>query len=455
MCSELAISVRMLSKVFQIYEKPRHRLLQMLSRGKRQYFKEYWALRNVSFDIRMGETVGIVGRNGSGKSTLLQLICGTLNPSDGKIVADGRIGALLELGSGFNPEFTGRENVYLYAAVLGMTRGEIEEKLADILAFAEIGDFIDQPVKTYSSGMMVRLAFSVAINVDPRILVVDEALAVGDERFQRKCFAKIHAMRDIGTTILFVSHSGGMIVELCDRAILIEAGEKLAIGEPKAIVNAYQQLLYAPAQDYEKLKQIIRSTCELRPAVDIATESSDAPQQLITEVNRPDASGLDVEDFNPYLVPAEVVRYVSQGASISGQAIFTADGRKVNTLLSGRWYRYLYNVTFTKPAQNIRFGMLVKTTSGLELGGAASARKMLDSASAGDTYCVEFRFHCLLAPGIYFLNAGVTGSVENSEETYLDRLVDAAMFRVQANSASIATGTIDFECDVNVAKLKA
>ena len=203
--SDVAIRIQNLSKCYHIYDKPRDRLMQMLARGRKQYFREFWALKEVSLDVKKGETVGIIGRNGSGKSTLLQMICGTLNPTSGSIQANGRIAALLELGSGFNPEFTGRENVYMNGSILGLSKEEIDSRFDDIAAFADIGEFIEQPVKTYSSGMMVRLAFSVAINVEPEILVVDEALSVGDEIFQRKCFSRIEAIRAGGATI----HIGG------------------------------------------------------------------------------------------------------------------------------------------------------------------------------------------------------------------------------------------------------
>ncbi|HBS80100.1 MAG TPA: ABC transporter ATP-binding protein, partial [Pseudomonas sp.] len=266
MSSELAISVHDLSKCFHIYDKPRDRLFQMLARDRKQYFREFWALNAVSFDIRKGETVGIVGRNGSGKSTLLQLVCGTLNPTHGTITTNGRIAALLELGSGFNPEFSGRENVYMNAAVLGLSREETDARFSEIEAFAEIGEFIDQAVKTYSSGMMVRLAFAVAINVEPQILIVDEALSVGDELFQRKCFARIEAIKESGATILFVSHSGSAVVELCDRAILLDSGEKLIEGAPKSIIGKYQKLLYAPREKVASIRQEIISGGEVKDA---------------------------------------------------------------------------------------------------------------------------------------------------------------------------------------------
>lgn len=240
MSSEIAIQLQDVSKCYHIYDKPRDRLAQMLAGQRKQYYHEFWALRNVSFDIKRGETVGIVGRNGSGKSTLLQVICGTLNQSAGNVQTVGRIGALLELGSGFNPEFTGHENVYMNAAILGLSRAEVDERYDDIAAFADIGEFIHQPVKTYSSGMIVRLAFAVQAMVDPDILIVDEALAVGDERFQRKCFARLDELKAKGTSILFVSHSGPQVVELCDRAILMERGERICTGSPMSVVRAYQ-----------------------------------------------------------------------------------------------------------------------------------------------------------------------------------------------------------------------
>ena len=230
MSSELAIRVDDVSKAFAIYDKPHHRLLQQLfPNAGRSWHREFHALRNIAFDVRRGETVGIVGRNGSGKSTLLQIICGTLTPSAGRVEVNGRIAALLELGAGFNPEFSGRENVFLNATVLGLQRSEIEQRFDAIAAFADIGEFMDQPVKSYSSGMYVRLAFAVAINVTPDILIVDEALAVGDEAFQRKCHARIERLRNDGATILFVSHSAGMVIELCNRAVLLGCGGLLMV----------------------------------------------------------------------------------------------------------------------------------------------------------------------------------------------------------------------------------
>jgi len=245
---DIAISVNNLSKCYQIYDTPRDRLkqfaaprLQRLSRrAPKQYFREFWAVKDVSFEIKKGETVGIIGRNGSGKSTLLQMICGTLNPSSGSIQTNGRIAALLELGSGFNPEFTGRENVYMNAGILGLSKEEIDARFEKIIEFADIGDFIEQPVKTYSSGMYVRLAFAVIVNVDAEILVIDEALAVGDAVFSQKCMRFLRKFKEHGT-LIFVSHDTASVINLCERAIWLHSGQIRQLGESKAISEAYLQ----------------------------------------------------------------------------------------------------------------------------------------------------------------------------------------------------------------------
>ena len=444
MSSEIAISVDNLGKCYQIYNRPHDRLKQSiharvqraLDGQPRQYFREYWALRNVSFEVRRGETVGIIGRNGSGKSTLLQMICGTLNPSTGSLHTHGRIAALLELGSGFNPDFTGRENVYMNAAVLGLSADETAARYADIVAFADIGDFMGQPVKTYSSGMVVRLAFAVAVNTDPQILIVDEALSVGDELFQRKCFARIEAIKSRGTTILFVSHSGSTVIELCDRAVLLDAGEKLAIGDPKTIVGIYQKMLYAPPEMQQALRADI-------PGL-LAGLRTDG-QRRNGETAPPMA--IDAESFDPHLLPDSTIEYASNGAYIETPVIATPAGRLVNSLKPRHEYRYVYEVRFDRDVSNVRFGMVIKTTTGFLLGGAHSTR-MHDSiphVAAGTRIRVEFSFQCNLNPGTYFMNAGAFGALRE-EEIVLHRIVDAVAFRVTRPECNLATEAIDFHC---------
>lgn len=445
MSSDNAIIVSHLSKKFQIYDKPRDRLLQMLTLGRKHFYREFSAVKDVSFTVAKGETVGIVGRNGSGKSTLLQLICGTLNPSGGDIKTYGRVAALLELGSGFNPEFSGRENVYMNAAVLGLSKAETDARFDEIERFAEIGEFIDQPVKTYSSGMMVRLAFAVAINVDPQILIVDEALSVGDERFQRKCFARIEAIKSTGATILFVSHSGNAVIELCDRAVLLDAGEKLAEGPPKFIVGQYQKLLYAPADKVETVRKDIRAAVALNTSVE--TEMSFTVENTPTVLPEED---YDLDEFyDPNLISKSTLSYESHGAVISKARVLNETGEQVNCLKRGGTYRYTYIVNFAVPAVAVRFGMMIKSLGGVELGGGTSASKFQDAVATvnhNTELQVEFTFQCNLNPGTYFLNAGVVGVIAEGE-TYLHRLIDACMFRVLPVMDNVATGPVSFNCE--------
>ncbi|WP_213939880.1 ABC transporter ATP-binding protein [Pseudomonas sp. dw_612] len=449
--STLAIRVENLSKCFHIYERPRQRLQQLLvaplkSRFQNahvKYYREFWALKNINFEISRGETVGIIGKNGSGKSTLLQIICGTLTASEGSVEVNGRIAALLELGSGFNPDFTGRENIYLNGTILGLTRQEIDDRFADIEAFADIGDFIDQQVKSYSSGMAVRLAFAVAINADPEILIVDEALSVGDELFQRKCFSRIEAIRQKGATILFVSHAGSAIIELCDRAILLDSGDKLTEGAPKQVVGNYQKMLYAAADRRTIIRQQIidgdLSTAGApEPGNDVFTNEIEQDQPLIE---------MD-ESYDPGLKPDSTIEYQDHGARIRDPGVFTQSGIKVNNLVRGRSYLYRYSVDFSRDCERVRFSMLIKTVSGAELGGAMSAASIGESIELvenGKTVEVQFKFTCNLTPGLFFLNAGVTG-LTNDTETFLHRALDAAAFRVMNESDCLATSLVDFHC---------
>ena len=285
------ISVRGLGKRYEIYERPHHRLLQTLMRGRRQFFHEFWALRRVSFDIRAGETVGIVGRNGSGKSTLLQLITGTLFPTEGSIAVHGRVAALLELGSGFNPEFTGRENVILNGAILGISRREMNGAMPDIESFAGIGEFIDQPVKLYSSGMMVRLAFAVAVHVTPDILLVDETLAVGDAAFQSKCLDRIRQMQERGTAILLVSHSSNTIIEFCSRVVYLARGEVMQIGPAREVLEQYGNDLVSQEGG---TPMIAAATPALAPASVGTAAMTARPATEIESVTILDAAGVAV-----------------------------------------------------------------------------------------------------------------------------------------------------------------
>ena len=381
-----------------------------------------------------------MGRNGSGKSTLLQIIAGTLTPSSGEVEVNGRVAALLELGSGFNPEFSGRENVFLNGQILGIERKILESQFDKIAAFADIGQFIDQPVKTYSSGMSVRLAFAVAISVDPDILIVDEALSVGDEAFQRKCFGRITELKEKGTTILFVSHAGGTVVEFCDRAILLDAGEILLNGSPKAVVSRYQKLIYAPPETAQRLREEYRqiSTADL-----VHVPFSQAKGPAVTTVSD---TSCQKALYDPHLHPAQIVEYEKRGAEIIDPHLETLAGERVNMLEHGEEYVYAYQARFTQVTARVQFGMLIKSVSGLELGGGVfpGLNSYVDFIDADDEFSVCFRFRCLLNPGVYFLNAGVLGEV-GGEITYLHRIIDVVMFRVQPTEKPIATAFVNFD----------
>ena len=450
MSSDIAIKVENLSKCYQIYDTPRDRLKQFvmpklqrtLGMQSKQYYREFWALKDVSFEVRKGETVGIIGRNGSGKSTLLQIICGTLNQTGGSIQTNGRISALLELGSGFNPEFTGRENIYLNGAVLGLSHEEVGSRLNQIIAFADIGEFIEQPVKTYSSGMLVRLAFALAINVDPDILIVDEALSVGDELFQRKCFSRLETLRSAGSTILFVSHSGSQIVELCNNALLIDLGEKIAAGPPKQIINLYQKMLYSPVDKQEVIKNQVRK----EDNVSLTTKNSfEITSKTCIELNV--LTHEPQETFDADLKPSSTFEYESLGAIIGMPKILAITGDQVNGLIRGRKYRYCFQVDFSRSVTKVRFGMVIKTISGFHLSGAYSMPSVNDALPVVDaekSIGVEFEFYCHLNPGIYFINAGVFG-FSGGEEKVLHRKVDATAFRVLPINYNIETEAVSFK----------
>ncbi|MCY7353825.1 MAG: ABC transporter ATP-binding protein [Lysobacter sp.] len=429
-----------LCKSFPIYSKPHHRLLQMFAPDKQRWFREFHALRNIDLTIQRGETVGIVGRNGSGKSTLLQLICGTLSPTAGEMQVNGRIAALLELGAGFNPEFSGRENVFLNGTILGLTHDEVASKFDDIAAFADIGEFIEQPVKSYSSGMYVRLAFAVAINVTPEILVVDEALSVGDEGFQRKCFAKINAIRDAGATVLFVSHSAGTVIDLCDRAILLDQGELIAQGTPKHVVSRYQKLLYAPANKVADVREEIRSS----------TVQGDVFESLPASSLRDRAPESQIEHEQAYweegLVSSSTITYENRGAHIEDPHLQTIDGRRVNVLATGSEYVYVYSVRVDRTLVGVRCGMMIRTVTGIEVAGAVTshAHDAPPVIETGAVLNVRIRFRCLLAPGIFFLNAGVLAQLDEGE-AFVDRRVDVAMFRVLPSPNRLATALVDLD----------
>jgi lipopolysaccharide transport system ATP-binding protein len=397
-----------LGKQYRIYHRPVDRLIQMLVGSRKQCYQAFDALKDINIAIHKGESVGIIGANGSGKSTLLQLICGTITPTSGEVSTKGRISALLELGAGFNPEFSGKENITLNASILGLSKQEIERLYPSIVAFSGLEEeLLEQPVKTYSSGMYVRLAFSVAVAVEPNILVVDEALAVGDEAFQRKCFMRLEELKSKGCTILFVSHSAEAVVELCDRAILLDHGELIYEGEPKQVVSQYRKLIYAADDRYQATREAIK-----QHALD-------------------DDEAKESDDFIENMESESRVEYESRGAYIDNPHLKNTKGETVNILHPGQTYTYHYAVTFEEAARDAVCGILIKTERGVEVAGVKSDLKEPPVAEVkpGMQLDVAFEFTCNLMPGTYFLNCGCH-AIKNGEACFMHRITDAVMFKV-------------------------
>lgn len=432
MSSEIAIKVEHLSKCYHIYDRPRDRLLQMLARGRRQYFREFWALKDVSFEIKKGETVGIIGRNGSGKSTLLQMICGTLNPTSGSIWTHGRIAALLELGSGFNPEFTGRENVYLNAAVLGLSKDEIDAHFDDIAAFADIGEFIEQPVKSYSSGMMVRLAFAVQAQVSPNILIVDEALAVGDAKFQAKCFERLRQLKENGTSILLVTHSSEQIVTHCSSALLLNSGSVLEIGEPRHVVNRYSELLFG-----KKRKEPLPHPSLVAPI--FVARGGDISSFL--------NCAEDVFATHPGYNPSEY-RW-GDGAATILDFYFEAENEAYpSTLTTGQTITLRIAIKFNADVMRPILGITVKTKEGVTVYGVNS--ETLDNQSfrmqgnKNTVIIAEAIFVCRLAPGDYFLSLGVVTKLGDDIIPH-DRRYDAIHLQIRSETEFFGLINLDLK----------
>jgi len=436
---QFAIHARGLTKAYQIYTRPQDRLFQMIWGGRKTFYQDFLAVRHVDVDVRRGETFGIVGRNGSGKSTLLKLICATLSPTAGDVKVNGHIAPLLTIGAGFNPDFTGRENVFLNSSILGLTDEAINDHLDAIIDFADIGEFFDQPIKNYSSGMYARLAFAVAINTNPDILAIDEVLAVGDEAFTRKCFARIAEIKANGATILLVSHSADTIIEFCDRALLMERGERLLTSDPKTIISRYHRLLYSPPEELPAVLQEIRNLDKGQVSESVSTGTAAS-----THESKGVETNEDFGYFDPNLKPQSTVEYVPKGAQIRGACILDPKGRQVNVLRPGKIYIYTYEVEFMKPAFRVQFGMMVKLVTGFELAGQVShpTGSGIESIDRGTTVCVRFPFKTALVPGVYFLNAGVRGICDGEEE-FLHRILDIIMFRVLPAPECRTKGYID------------
>ena len=419
---QLAIHVEGLNKVYRLYDHNRDRLIDSLGLARKKRYREHFALNNVDLDVYQGECVGIIGTNGSGKSTILKIITGVLNPTSGTVQVNGRISALLELGAGFNYEYNGIENVYLNGTMIGFSEKEIDEKLQDILDFADIGDYVYQPVKTYSSGMFVRLAFAVAINIDPEILIVDEALSVGDVFFQAKCYHKFEEFKKQGKTILFVSHDLSAISKYCDRAVLLNQGVKLGEGSPREMIDIYKQVLVG---QYE-------------------LPSGDKKANLAADEDIRKAAAEKVDGKNP-----QALEYGTKEAEIVEYYMTDGAGLRTSAILKGDPFTLHMKVRVHKDLQAPIFALSIKNIKGVEITGTNTMveRSFLESVKAGEVLEITFTQKVRLQGGEYLLSLGVTG-YEGDSFTVYHRLYDILNLTVISDHDTV--GYFDMESDVKV-----
>ncbi len=435
--NDIAIQVSNLSKCYHIYDTPRDRLKQfflprirrVIGRQPKQYFREFWALRDVSFEIKKSETVGVLGRNGSGKSTLLQIIAGTLVPTFGEVNSRGVLAALLELGSGFNPDFTGRENIYLNGIILGFSEDAMDERFDEIARFADIGEYLDQPVKTYSSGMAIRLAFAVQACVSPQILIVDEALSVGDEKFQRKCFDYIERLREDGCSILLVTHSTATVEKFCQRGILLHKGEVHGIGPAKEIVDQYHALLYSDEKAYLRYQSANR-----KETIDSLAKESESN----TGKNDTTAESIDIR------------------AAITEWGIFDVNDNPCEQFKTGEIIKIQFYVSVQDYVGEIQAGILIRTVEGVSAFGTSTLyhNKNYIDAQQGNRLKFDFELKADLCAGNYFVTLSIAEAISYGDMLYLDRKTDVIVIKINQLRV-LASGIAMLESAVAVNKVGA
>ncbi|MCR4693916.1 MAG: ABC transporter ATP-binding protein [Pseudobutyrivibrio sp.] len=429
--SEFVIKVENVDKIYKLFDSNKARVADTLGLTRKKRYKEHYALKDMSFEVKKGECVGLIGTNGSGKSTILKIITGVLSPSKGKVEVDGRISALLELGAGFNQEYTGIENIYLNGTMLGYSKEEIDEKLDDILSFADIGDFVFQPVKTYSSGMFVRLAFAVAINIDPEILIVDEALSVGDVFFQAKCYKKFEEFKAAGKTILFVSHDLGAISKYCDRAILINKGDKVGEGTPKDMIDIYKKILVGQ-----------------EPVLNSRVDALEALDENLGAALEDGKKWKDNYQLNP-----NVNEYGDGRASIVDFAVIDDNGNYTNAIMKGSQFTVKSKVHFNTDIENPIFTLTFKTLKGIDVTGTNTMYEKCDVGlcKEGEEYVATFTQTMDMQGGEYLMSISCTG-YDGVDFVAYHRLYD--LMNITVVSTKNTVGFYDMNSRVSVEKVK-
>ena len=423
--NDIILRVNHISKCFEIYEKPIHRLYQILH-DRKKFYKEFWALKDISFEVKRGECIGIIGRNGAGKSTLLQIITGTLQPTTGSVELKGRVAALLELGSGFNPEFTGKENVYMNAAILGFSQKEIDSKYQDIIDFADIGDFVNQPVKTYSSGMMVRLAFAVQIMLEPEILIVDEALAVGDLLFQKKCYSRINALVAKGVTFIFVTHDMETMRSMTKKALLLSQGKPLLFADSPSVLLEYRKLLHRDEEYY--MEAVIKKLQK--------NSSNETATSILSQISK--------SETHTDTVSSEIC-FGQAEVEILGVSCFDATGKSSLTFYPGELMRFRVDCVSHLDTDHLNVALRIRNKQGIkiyswgtlnqdETSAADNSDKLFWNRSfqRGERFSVFFESYCNLGSDLYEVQASVSyeGALDYSEQRILHWVDNALFFRV-------------------------
>jgi lipopolysaccharide transport system ATP-binding protein len=462
---ELAIKLENLSKFYKLYTSPKERLKEALHPLKKKFHRQFFALKDINLEVKKGEILGIVGRNGSGKSTLLKLISAIIQPSSGKVIVNGAISALLELGAELNPEFTGIQNIYFSGTMMGFSRKEIKEKVDDIVAFADIGDFIYQSLKTYSSGMKARLGFALAINMEPDILILDEVLAVGDELFKRKCYAKMEEYFKSERTILFVTHSVNVINEICSRAILLDKGEQILEGVPKFVTSHYQKMLFARPGETKKIREeIIRLNHDNENKKAFVFTEKKKIYKEEKEEKRTNKKKPGEYQQKPFFIKGfkskSLVEQKNYDVQINDIEIRTPGGQRVNALVMKEDYIYSYKVQFNIEAENVIFSMAIKNEKGMVVSSAKTGiggrdyGNIINFIKKGDQYLIDWNFKCSLLPGNYYTNIGIRSFFQGKEPVVLNRIADALVFKVQDIPYLLHGGICHLNQDADITCLK-
>ncbi|MDD9266619.1 ABC transporter ATP-binding protein [Paenibacillus sp. GCM10023248] len=449
MSSDTIIEVNNISKCYQIFDNPKDRLKQIMTIGNRKYYDEFWALQGVEFQVQRGEAVGILGRNGSGKSTLLQIISGTLTPTSGNVNVKGRVAALLELGSGFNPEYTGRENVYLNGNILGLSRKEMDTKFDDIAAFADIGNFIEQPVKTYSSGMMLRLAFAVQACIDPDVLIVDEALAVGDMLFQKRCFSRMKALIEKGTTLLFVTHDVEMVRTFTSRAVLLERGKMVNIGPSANVVLDYRSRMHQEESAY--YQSLLQTNKEQEPVQNNELIKEENSENTMNDSEKFQESQNSENDFG------------DKDAVITQVRVLDNQNKENNLYYPGDEIRIEIQCKVRKTLNNLNIGVRLRNKTGAKIyswgtlnqdvaiwsGRAGGKEFWSETIQGGTVLTTNLTFSCSLGTDLYEIQAYVTQETDRflREQRMLHWLDEAAFFQVSQKQHEYFFGGI---CDLRM-----